>query len=405
MVVYVDDFKLAGPTESLAQGWTLIRQGLQMEEPTPLGVFLGCNHVRETITLADGTKAVLFKYEMENFMRSCVEKYLAHVPGLRLRAVETPFLPEDQNQSPQSAPCAHGPITECPWCYNTFEGAKHTFKDRQAHDTKVSERKKGVQAKIAQQKLDDEKDKGRLAPSAASIVMKILYGARFVRMDLLRMIGFLACAFTRWTSDCDKRLHRLVSYLDHTVTAVQCGWIADPLTSLQPTLYADADFAGCVLTQRSTTGVYLVIRGPRTCWPILGISKRQGCVSNSTPEAELVATSHALRMVGCPGLELWQNLLPHAPKIRFLEDNQAMLQCVKTGRNPTMRHLPRTHCVQVGWIHERYRSGQFIFAHESGERMPPDVFTKMFADKDKWITARQLINICLLYTSPSPRDS
>ena len=27
--------------------------------------------------------------------------------------------------------------------------------------------------------------------------------------------------------------------------------------------------------------------------------------------------------------------------------------------------------------------------------MPPDVFTKMFADKDKWIRARQLINIVM----------
>ena len=109
----------------------------------------------------------------------------------------------------------------------------------------------------------------------------------------------------------------------------------------------------------------------------------------------MVATSHALRVVGCPGLELWQALLPHAPKMRFLEDNQAMLQCVKAGKNPTMRYLPRTHRVQVGWIHERYQSGQFIFAHESGERMPPDVFTKMFADKEKWKSARQLIHVVL----------
>ena len=109
----------------------------------------------------------------------------------------------------------------------------------------------------------------------------------------------------------------------------------------------------------------------------------------------MVATAHALRIVGCPGLELWQRLLPHAPKLRFLEDNQAMLQCVKTGRNPTMRHLARTHRVSVGWIHERHMSGQFIFAHESGERMPPDIFTKMFADKAKWITARLLINVVL----------
>ena len=60
-----------------------------------------------------------------------------------------------------------------------------------------------------------------------------------------------------------------------------------------------------------------------------------------------------------------------------------------------MRHLQRTHRVQVGWIHERYKSGQFIFAHESGERMPPDIFTKMFSDKEKWTTARQLINVVL----------
>ena len=60
-----------------------------------------------------------------------------------------------------------------------------------------------------------------------------------------------------------------------------------------------------------------------------------------------------------------------------------------------MRHLPRTHRVQVGWIHEQYQSGHFHFAHESGERMPPDIFTKMFADKDKWVRARQLINVIL----------
>ena len=72
-----------------------------------------------------------------------------------------------------------------------------------------------------------------------------------------------------------------------------------------------------------------------------------------------------------------------------------MLQCIRTGRNPTMRHLQRTHRVQVSWIHERYTNQDFLFNHEGGDRMPPDVFTKMFADKDKWIRARQLINIVM----------
>ena len=130
--------------------------------------------------------------------------------------------------------------------------------------------------------------------------MKMLYGARFVRMELLRIIGFLACSFTRWTSTCDKRLHRLVSYIDTTVKASQVGWVADPLSDLLPMLYADADFAGCINTQRPTAGVFLVICGLRTCWPILCLSKRQGCVPNSTPEAEIVATSHGIRQAGLP---------------------------------------------------------------------------------------------------------
>ena len=76
--------------------------------------------------------------------------------------------------------------------------------------------------------------------------MKILYGGRFVRMDILRIIGLLACAFTRWTSECDKRLFRLVSYIDSIIAASQCGWIGDPLDALFLVLYADVDFAGCV---------------------------------------------------------------------------------------------------------------------------------------------------------------
>ena len=64
LVVYVDDFKLAGPKASIPAGWTLVRKGLKMEEPTPVGVFLGCDHVREEITMGGGTKAMLFKYKM-----------------------------------------------------------------------------------------------------------------------------------------------------------------------------------------------------------------------------------------------------------------------------------------------------------------------------------------------------
>ena len=124
---------------------------------------------------------------------------------------------------------------------------------------------------------------------------------------------------------------------------------------LRPHLLADADFAGCTDTQRSTSGVHLAIRGPRTCFPVSGQSKRQTCVSHSTPEAEITSADFALRLCGMPALDLWHTLLPHRPALLFHDDNQAMISVVRSGRNPTMRYLKRTHGVSVAWLHERFK--------------------------------------------------
>ena len=142
-----------------------------------------------------------------------------------------------------------------------------------------------------------------------------------------------------------------MAYSKHLRTV---GWVGDELGAVKPHVFADADSAGCSETQRSTSGLHFVIMGPNTNFPISGISKRQGCVSHSTPEAEIVATAFALRTVGMPALSLWHTLLPHRPVILVHEDNQAMLRVVETGKNPTMRYLHRTHRVSVAWLHERF---------------------------------------------------
>ena len=52
LVVYVDDFKLAGPAENVPKGWDLIgglRENgeplIKLEAPGPVGRYLGCQHV------------------------------------------------------------------------------------------------------------------------------------------------------------------------------------------------------------------------------------------------------------------------------------------------------------------------------------------------------------------------
>ena len=44
-------------------------------------------------------------------------------------------------------------------------------------------------------------------------------------------------------------------------------------------------------------------------------------------------------------------------------DNQAMLSIRKTGRNPTLRHLSRTHRVSVAWLHEQYEREHSMFSY------------------------------------------
>jgi hypothetical protein len=35
-------------------------------------------------------------------------------------------------------------------------------------------------------------------------------------------------------------------------------------------------------------------------------------------------------------------------------DNQAVIEVVRTGRNPSMRHLSRVHGISIGFLHEQY---------------------------------------------------
>ena len=97
--------------------------------------------------------------------------------------------------------------------------------------------------------------------------MKVFYAARVCRPDLLRAITFLACMMTKWSADCDRRLHRLMCYVHATRGQVQVGWIGDDIRDLRMHLYSDADFAGCQSTNRCTSGVFLALDGAKLVVP------------------------------------------------------------------------------------------------------------------------------------------
>ena len=74
-----------------------------------------------------------------------------------------------------------------------------------------------------------------------------------------------------------------------------------------------------------------------------------------------------------------------------------MIRVCQTGRNPTMRHLLRTHGVAVAWLHEQFTQGRYRLIYTPSAFQAADVYTKSFDNSDKWVSVCQLINLL-----PSP---
>ena len=84
---------MSGPKANLVTGWKMIREGLLLEDPTPVDRCLGCHHA-ETQGTVNGKPVQIMQFKVESFMASCLQAYkdLCGEPDMKLRSVETPFI-------------------------------------------------------------------------------------------------------------------------------------------------------------------------------------------------------------------------------------------------------------------------------------------------------------------------
>ena len=182
-------------------------------------------------------------------------------------------------------------------------------------------------------------------------------------------------------------------YIHSTYHLRLTGWVGDGRDHVVPHLFADADFAGDSKSSRSTSGAHFCLLGPNTVFPLSGQCKKQGCVSHSTPEAEIVAADHALRMFGLPGLDLWDVLLQRQVVLQFHEDNETCIGAMKYGYSPSMRHLKRTHGVCLRWLAERFATTSCDLFYERPVLQAADIYTKAFAVPAEWDRVLRLVNV------------
>ena len=171
----------------------------------------------------------------------------------------------------------------------------------------------------------DEEVKGELAPNACRILMKALWLGRLAWPDIIKLINDLATKVQAWTKAEDKKVLRLIQYIDATKHYRLIGYINDDPPKLYLSLYADADFAGEKEGARSTSGGYLVLKGPNSHFPLAWLSKRQTSTSRSTTESEVISFAHSVFSEGIPALGLWEVLLKRTVELQVHEDNQATI--------------------------------------------------------------------------------
>ena len=293
-MIYVDDLKMAGPTANLPKGWDMLRQELRLEEETPLGLsglYLGCRISKGEAILHDKTQVQTVTYDMETYLEMTVKKYcdVTGFDSTKFKTVPSPSPAEETKRHPARAPAQSGKSHPFAWCGHTMPVITN---DRLIPPPTIP--------KAPEEEEVNEANRGSLAPQAASILMKLLYAAHICRFDLLRGINNLARKITKWTKKEDALLHHLMAYVHQSKHRMMIGWAGDSLEASSIGLFADADYAGCGESLKPTSGAHMHIQGPHTRFPLAGLSKGQGCLSHSTPEAEIVAADFAIWLVlGC----------------------------------------------------------------------------------------------------------
>lgn len=149
-------------------------------------------------------------------------------------------------------------------------------------------------------------------------------------------------------------------------------------------MYADADFANCKETRKSTTGYVCLYNGSPIAWR----SQKQKCVSTSTTEAEIIAASSAVKTLIWLKT-LFENIKKDLPVPVLMMDNASAEKWVKlTKFRDRTKHID----VQYRFVRQVYSDGVMEIKHVSSEQQLADGLTKVLA-KPRFVELRQRIGI------------
>ena len=227
--VYVDDIKLDGKKQNIDPMWKLLNKDVDVGEPTSFldHVYLGCTQRQCEIS------------------KDIVDNLQNHVWITNFRG-GTAQLPCSEN------------IRISSWSYDVEGRAKKCVWTilwvGKQDDSTTLQSIYSMQSMTNHFKEEELKSVGELSKICSQIVLKCWNLAQIGRPDILWSVNKLARSITKWTKACDKRLSRLISYINHSCEYKQYCYVGNTARQCRLGLFQDSDFAGDLEDSKSTSG-------------------------------------------------------------------------------------------------------------------------------------------------------
>ena len=77
----------------------------------------------------------------------------------------------------------------------------------------------------------------------------------------------------------------------------------------------------------------------------------------------------------------------------FLEDNQATIRILESGRSPAFRHADKTQRLNLAWLAEQFQRKHFTLVYVPSMLQAADIFTKPFTSAEKWNQLLKLLGL------------
>ena len=120
--------------------------------------------------------------------------------------------------------------------------------------------------------------------------------------------------------------------------------------------------------------------------------KRQTASSRSTTEAETVSLAYSLFHEAIPALTFWCKIVERDVTIVVWEDNQANIKVIQKDFSTRLRHISRTHKVDLGSVKEVIDHDTVELRYCESAKQCADIFTKQL-QPNKWDNALSLLGI------------